>query len=189
MTTQNAKTEWSLTGGGHLQESNPGGRLPRRGPGTSTLWKIIYCIQCLSYDVCSSMLSRSFLYILSSIMHTAKIEISEGIKWSLTIVKNNGKWLTIKPKKWSQSLTGGGHLLEVPTVRLWLGKCWCFGLVITYERWSYMEVWLYFDVTVLGQCRGFKKLATFSPEEEATSLNNVMDKNIICSCRNVCNLV
>ena len=25
VTTQNAKTEWSLTGGGHLQESNPGG--------------------------------------------------------------------------------------------------------------------------------------------------------------------
>ena len=52
-TTQNAKTEWSLTGGGRLQESNHGGPLPRRGPGTSTLCKI-------SYDMCSSILSLKF---------------------------------------------------------------------------------------------------------------------------------
>ena len=26
--------------------------------------------------------------------------------------------LTVRPKKWSRSLTGGGRLLEVPTVRL-----------------------------------------------------------------------
>ena len=32
-----------------------------------------------------------------------------------------------------------------------------------------------------------EKSATFSSEEEATSLNNVMDKNIICSRGNVCN--
>ena len=38
-TTKNATTEWSLTGGGRLQESN------HRGPWTSTLWKIIYCMQ------------------------------------------------------------------------------------------------------------------------------------------------
>ena len=30
-------------------------------------------------------------------------------------------------KKWPRSLTGGGRLLEVSTVRLWLGKFWCFG--------------------------------------------------------------
>ena len=35
-----------------------------------------------------------------------------------------------------------------------------------------------------------EKSATFSSEEEATSLiNNVMDKNITCSRRNLCNLV
>ena len=28
---------------------------------------------------------------------------------------------------WSHALTGGGRLLEVPTVRLSLGKFWCFG--------------------------------------------------------------
>ena len=33
-------------------------------------------------------------------------------------VKDNGKSLTVMPKKWSRSLTGGGRLLEVPTVRL-----------------------------------------------------------------------
>ena len=31
--------------------------------------------------------------------------------------------------------------------------------------------------------------STFSSEEQATSLNNVMDKNIICSRGNACNLV
>ena len=33
-------------------------------------------------------------------------------------VKNSGKLLAIKPKKWLRPLTGGGHLKEVPTVRL-----------------------------------------------------------------------
>ena len=47
-TTQNTKTEWSLTGGGCLQESNRNGSLPRRGPGTFALWRIIYCMHCLS---------------------------------------------------------------------------------------------------------------------------------------------
>ena len=51
-------------------------------------------------------------------------------------VQNNGKSLTVRPKKWLQLLTGGGHLLEVPTVRLQMGKFWCFGLVVAYGRWS-----------------------------------------------------
>ena len=34
-TTQNAKTFWSLTGSGHLQESNHRAPLPRRGSRTS----------------------------------------------------------------------------------------------------------------------------------------------------------
>ena len=33
-------------------------------------------------------------------------------------LKNNEKSLTVRPNKWSQSLMGGGRLLEVPTVRL-----------------------------------------------------------------------
>ena len=47
-----------------------------------------------------------------------KIEIRECIKWSLTTGKNDGKSLTVRPKEWSWSLTGGGPFLEVPTVRL-----------------------------------------------------------------------
>ena len=48
-------------------------------------------------------------------MHTANLEIRECVKWSL---KNNSKSLTFRPKKWSWSLTGGGRLLGVSTVRL-----------------------------------------------------------------------
>ena len=33
-------------------------------------------------------------------------------------LKNNEKLLTVRPKKWSWLLTGGGRLLEVPTGRL-----------------------------------------------------------------------
>lgn len=32
--------------------------------------------------------------------------------------KNNGKSFTVRPKKWPWLLTGGGHLPEVPNVRL-----------------------------------------------------------------------
>ena len=34
------------------------------------------------------------------------------------VTLNSGKSLTVRPKKWSRSLTGGGHLVEVPTLRL-----------------------------------------------------------------------
>ena len=37
---------------GRLQESNHRAPLPRRGLGTSTLWKIIYCTQFPSYAMC-----------------------------------------------------------------------------------------------------------------------------------------
>ena len=48
-------------GGGRLQESNHKGSLPTRGPGKSTLWRIIiYCMQCLSSYMCSSMFSLKF---------------------------------------------------------------------------------------------------------------------------------
>ena len=48
---------------GRLQVSNLWGPLRRRVPGTSALWKIIYCMQCLSYDRCNDMLSlKVFVY-------------------------------------------------------------------------------------------------------------------------------
>ena len=53
-------------------------------------------------------------------------------------LKNIGKSLTVRVRKWSRSLIyrGGGSLQEVPTVRLWLGKFWCFGLAVAYGRRS-----------------------------------------------------
>ena len=34
---------------------------------------------------------------------------------------------TFRPKKWSLSLTGGDHLLEVPICKVLTEKFWCFG--------------------------------------------------------------
>ena len=51
-------------------------------------------------------------------------------------LKKDGKSLTVRPKKWSRSLTGDGRLLDVSTVRLWPGKFWCFRLAVAYGRWS-----------------------------------------------------
>ena len=45
---------WSLT------KMEPQGSLPRRCKDTSTLWKIIYCMQFLSFNMCSSMLILKF---------------------------------------------------------------------------------------------------------------------------------
>ena len=82
---------------------------------------------------------ESSSYILSSIVHTANIVIRECVSGCLQEVRNNGKSLAVGPKKWSRSLTGGGRLLEAPTVRHWQGKFWCFGLAVAYGcygRWS-----------------------------------------------------
>ena len=47
----------------------------------------------------------------------------------------------VTPKKWSRSrsLTGGGRLLGVPTVRLRLG------IVVVLDTWSHVEVRLFFN--------------------------------------------
>ena len=52
------------------------------------------------------------------------------------MVKN---YRNVTPKKWSRSLTGGGRLLEVPTVRLRLG------IVVVLDTWSHTEVRLFFN--------------------------------------------
>ena len=60
---------------GRLQESNHRGPLPRRGLGTSTLWKIIYCMQCLSYAMCSTLLLlKFFVHVEYSKLHGAHSE-------------------------------------------------------------------------------------------------------------------
>ena len=71
---------------GRLQESNHRAPLPRGGPGTSTLWKMIYCMQFLSYTTCSYTLSfKFFIYSnMSSIEYAANIDIREYTNWSLT---------------------------------------------------------------------------------------------------------
>ena len=46
--------------GDRLQESNHRESLPKKGPGTSTLWEIIYCMQRLSQDMCSSTVTLKF---------------------------------------------------------------------------------------------------------------------------------
>ena len=111
---------------GRLQESNHRGPLPRRGPSTFTLWKIIYCIQFLIYALCSSMLLLKFF------VHSKCQVVAYN---RLKTIENHS---TFRPKKWSRSLTGDGRLqeLEVATVRLWLGKFRCFGLGVAYGRWS-----------------------------------------------------
>ena len=64
------------------------------------------------------MLSVKFSYILSKMLHRAKIGSEIASSGCLQEVKKSGQSLTIRPKKWSPMLTGGGCLLEVPTVRL-----------------------------------------------------------------------
>ena len=125
---------WSFT------RIEPQESLPRRGPGTSTLWKVILCMQ---VRICVV----PFCHLSSSYMLNNKANIARDQRMRQVVaykrLEKNGKSLTVRPKKWSRSLTGDGRLLEVPTVRLWLAKFWCFGLAIAYERWSHVEVRLY----------------------------------------------
>ena len=58
---------WSLT------KMEPQGSLPRRCKDTSTLWKIIYCMQFLSYNMVVPCWFENSLYILGNIVHTANI--------------------------------------------------------------------------------------------------------------------
>ena len=69
--TQNVESQRSLTGRGHLQESNNKGSLSRKGPDSSTLWKIMFCMQFLSYDTCMCR----FMLTLGGMVHIASIEI------------------------------------------------------------------------------------------------------------------
>ena len=50
-------------------------------------------------------------------MYTANLEIENASRGHLKEVKNSGKSLTVRHKKLSRSLTGGGRLLERSTVR------------------------------------------------------------------------
>ena len=72
--SQNVETWWLLTVAVVYKNQTVGGSLLRRGPDTSTLWKIIYCMQFLS--MCGSMLSST----LSNTAHTVYIEVRPCVK-------------------------------------------------------------------------------------------------------------
>ena len=93
-----------------------GGPLPRRGPGTSTLWKIIYCMQFLSYTMSISMLSLTF-FVYSKQQRTQRSQkVSSGC---LQEVKSNGKSSNFQAKKKvAVAYRWCGRLLEIPTVSL-----------------------------------------------------------------------
>ena len=76
-----ANGRWSLT------RIEPQEVSLRRKLDTSTLRKIIYCMQFPSYDMCSSML----LLFLPQ-------EIRKLVRWSLTRGKNNAKSLNNQPQ-------------------------------------------------------------------------------------------
>lgn len=76
-----ANGRWSLT------RIEPREVSLRRKLDTSTLRKIIYCMQFKSYDICSSML----LLFLPQ-------EIRKLVRWSLTRGKNNAKSLNNQPQ-------------------------------------------------------------------------------------------
>ena len=86
--------------------------------------KVVYVY--MQFHVVSKVLC---IFQVLYIVHTAKIEIREYTKWSLTRGKNNGKSLTVRLKKWSRSL-------EVLTARLCRGKFMCFELAVVYGSWS-----------------------------------------------------
>jgi len=104
------------------------------------------CMQFLSKAMCISVLSR--------LKFSANIEIRECFKWSLSRkrLKTMENHKIFRPKRWSRSLSGGGRLLEVSIVRLWLGKFWCFGLAVAYGRWSLTRdcrTWPYLEIACI----------------------------------------
>ena len=54
-------------------------------------------------------------------------------------VKNNGKSLTIRPKRWSQSPTEGVPFTRGSNRKALTEKIWCFGLAVIYGRWLLMR--------------------------------------------------
>ena len=100
-------------------ERDDWGRARRRGPGTSTLWRkfIAYNFQ-VTPCVGPYCLLKFFVYSRQQSAHSEqrdqRMRQVVGYKRLKTI--ENQK--TFRPKKLSRSLTGGGRLLDVPTVRL-----------------------------------------------------------------------
>ena len=62
---------------------------------------------------------------------------------SLQEVKNNGKSLNRQPQIVVTVALSGRSFKRGLIIRLWLGKFWCFGKKVAYERCSHLEVRLY----------------------------------------------
>ena len=71
-----------------------------------------------NYVMCISMLLLKF-FVYFKYHFAQSRHRDQRIRQEVVVFK--------RPKKWSRSLTGGGRLLEVPTVRLRLGNFPCFG--------------------------------------------------------------
>ena len=99
-----------VMGGSRLWESVHKGSLPRGepDPNVSTLWKSEnYCIQSLSYDMCSSMFSLKVLCILW-VAQCVYIAVNKkirpwGVKQLLTRSLKQCKVINRQPKMWSWS--------------------------------------------------------------------------------------
>ena len=99
------------------EKRSPRGSLPKRWPDTSTLWKIIYCIQCFNYDNCSSLLLLKFSVYSKQHSSYSKYRdqtIRQVIAYNRLKTREN--YLTLSPNKWSRRLAGsgwiGGHGLQ-----------------------------------------------------------------------------
>ena len=92
----------------------------KRSGHISTLWKIIYWMQCLSYDTCSSMLSLKF-FVFSN-KHSAQSEHRDQKTCQVVVtykkLKTMGNHYLSGPKSGRRHLQKVVVVLEVPTERL-----------------------------------------------------------------------
>ena len=83
--------------------------------------------------------------IMSSVVHTANMEIRPFVKWSLKEVKNNENYNAVTSKSgrgrlrgWSFTRDSNYRALTGKSLLFWIGdRLW---EVVAYERWSPMEV-------------------------------------------------
>ena len=101
-----------------------------------------YGMQFRSYDMCSSMLLLKFF--VNCEKHSTHSEYQRSDKSSsLQEVKNNEKSLNRQPQIVVTVALSGWSFKRGLIIRLWLGKFWCFGKKVAYERCSHLEVRLY----------------------------------------------
>ena len=112
---------------------------------------IIYCMQFLSYNMCSSrLILKFFAYSKQHSTHSEHKRSDKSSSGRLQEIKNNGKSLNCKPQiavvavaYRRQSFTRGPNwkALTGKVLVLWIASHLCE--VIAYESWSHMEVRLY----------------------------------------------